>query len=298
MNEKMYCFMCDEMVYPTVKKVKNHYVLHQIGFDVENDVYLCPICNTEVAGKYVDKSLSQIYEEYLRNFDLSFSSFKEIRESYNLSQDMFAKTLGWGKKTVTRYENKQSLPQVEYLNVYRKLKSDKNSILHFLNQNKEMLGEDYYLISEKLNVDISMKSVHTLLYLLHNNPLYETQIMKYLFASDFESCKILGSPLTNLKYVHAPYGPIVDKRGELLKVISRYASMIPSDDDKICFVSDFKFDLKFFTKEEIAILDKIKVKFKGQSSKKLSDWSHQFVGWQKTKNGEEIGYHYLEDFNL
>ena len=53
-----------------------------------------------------DISLKQFYDEYRRRNNLLFpNEIKKIREKYNMSQTEFAKLLGMGAKTITRYEN-------------------------------------------------------------------------------------------------------------------------------------------------------------------------------------------------
>ena len=43
----------------------------------------------------------------------------------------------------------------------------------------------------------------------------------------------------------------------------------------------------------------MKIKFKRKTSKELSEWSHNFTGWQKTTDGQIIDYNkYIKDFNL
>ena len=54
-------------------------------------------------GKSGETEYADFYNEYLKKHNLSFKTLKEIRNSYNLSQELFAKALGWSKKTIVRY---------------------------------------------------------------------------------------------------------------------------------------------------------------------------------------------------
>ena len=69
---------------------------------------------------------------------MSFSKLKEIRESYNLSQELFAKSLGWSKRTIVRYENADSLPKNQYLQIYNKIKNNKNEFVNILKSNRKL----------------------------------------------------------------------------------------------------------------------------------------------------------------
>ena len=45
-------------------------------------------------------------------------------------------------------------------------------------------------------------------------------------------------------------------------------------------------------------MNKVKKTLKGKSAKELTNWSHRFSGWTKTKNGQKISYSYAKDFTL
>ena len=78
-----------------------------------------------------------------------------------------------------------------------------------------MVKEEYYKILSILPFSKEYKTVNTILYLLKNNKLCETSLMKHLFAVDFYNCKENKEAITNLKYAHLPYGPVVDSRNAL-----------------------------------------------------------------------------------
>lgn len=300
MAEKMYCFNCDKKVIPKKELVKNNYTINDENFSVLENEYKCPNCGMKLISEKLDESLENIYASYLKLNDLKLEDFKNIRKSINLSQDLFAKALGWSKKTITRYENGQSYPQKEYLEVYKKLKSNKNEIINILNSNRIKLGEEYYNILDKIKASIDVKTINTFLFMLENNPLYETQIMKNLFAIDFYSQKENGHPVTKLKYAKAPYGPIIDNRGNILNFLlqNNYLKIVYNNDDKLKFIAVQKYDKNLFNNNEIKVMKYIKEKFKNKTSQELSDWSHNFEGWKKTKNGQIIDYNYSKFLDL
>ena len=142
--KKMYCYHCDKMISPKKEKKKNEYQMHGKKFMVEEEVFSCPFCQTEIINDTLDQDLFHIYDEYLKTYGLSFEKLKEIRKSFHLSQEMFAKVLGWSKKTITRYENAQSLPQKEYLSVYQKIDHNKMEFIKLLEKRKDQLIEKEY----------------------------------------------------------------------------------------------------------------------------------------------------------
>ena len=293
----MYCFNCDKMVDFKKKKVNNEYTINDDVFNVEEYEYTCVHCGSELIDEVLDEQLSNIYETYLSIYSLKQTDFKDIRKSVNLSQELFAKALGWSKKTINRYENGETYPQKEYLKIYKKLKNNKDEIVTILNDNKIKLGNDYYKILNKINTTLDIKTINVFLYMLKDNNLYETQIMKNLFAVDFYSKKYEGHPISKMRYAKAPYGPIIDDRENILNFLLQhdYLKLVYTNDDKVKFSVDKKYDLSVFDKNEIKIMNYVKKKLLNKSSIELSEWSHTFEGWKKTKNGEIIDYNKFAD---
>lgn len=299
--EKMYCFECDKDVMGEVKLKKTKYTIHGREVVVDDLVFTCSICGTEYDFDELDEGLYRIYNAYLNLFGLSFEKLKEIRESLNLSQELFAEALGWSKKTITRYENAESLPQKEYLDTYISLLNNKDNIYNILKNNKNLSKEKYYKILDRINVDIDYKSINVILYILNKVILNRTQLMKYLFASDFLNYKLFNKTISNFKYAHAPFGPIVNNQDALLNLLIKqdYIKLASSvDDSAMLFAPLQDADLSCFNKDEIKVLDKIIDSFKGMSAKELSDWSHEFNGWTETKDGEIIDFKYAKELDI
>ena len=295
--EKMYCFTCDKEVYGNVRVEKTKYNVHGRDVYVDDHVFTCPNCKTEYNFDSVDEGLYKVYDAYLNLYGLSFKKLKEIRESLNLSQELFATVLGWSKKTITRYENAESLPQKEYLDTYINLTRDKNYIYYILKNNNSLTKKEYYKILDKINVDIDYKSINVVLYILNNGKLNRTQLMKHLFGVDFESYKLNNITISSFRYANAPFGPIVNNQDTLINFLIKndYISVESSKDDTfMLFVPSQKADLSCFNDDEIQVLDKIISTFKNKSAKELSDWSHGFKGWIDTKNGEIISFEYAK----
>ena len=144
MKKKVYCFTCNKDVEPNHKKEKNTYTVHKQKVTVEEEILSCPYCKNELMNEILDDSLYNIYNAYLKLYDLSFEKLKEIRNSYNLSQELFAIALGWSKRTIVRYENAESLPQNQYLAIYKKILNNKNEFLNILKSNQNSVDKTTY----------------------------------------------------------------------------------------------------------------------------------------------------------
>lgn len=299
--EKMYCYECDKDVFGEVKLKKTNHNIHGQNVVIDERVFTCPICGTEYDFDDYDTFVHDINIAYLNLFGLSFEKLREIRESLNLSQELFAEALGWSKKTITRYENAESLPQKEYLDTYISLLNNKDNIYNILKNNKNLSKGKYYKILDRINVDIDYKSINVILYILNKVILNRTQLMKYLFASDFLNYKLFNKTISNFKYAHAPFGPIVNNQDALLNLLIKqdYIKLASSvDDSAMLFAPLQDADLSCFNEDEIKVLDKIIDEFKGMSAKDLSDWSHKFKGWTETKDGEIIDFKYARELDI
>lgn len=300
MKNKTYCFTCDKMIYPKQKKLLREYKINGEKFKINEKVFLCPCCENEVDVPGYDQ-LKSAYEEYLKLYNLTFSDFKEIRKSYNLSQESFSKILGWSKKTITRYEKEESFPQKEYLDTYKNLKSSKAEMIKIMSYNKNRLGNDYYALLKQMELYEHVKTINSFLYMLKDNSLYSTSLMKNMFALDFASNKLFDTPITGLTYAKAPYGPIINDHEEIINYLlnNGYLGVLPVGEKNFKFKANTDYDINFFNDKELGLMKKIKETLKGKTAKELSDWSHTFLGWIETDNGKIIDYKkYKKYFNL
>ena len=295
--EKNYCFFCKDLVTCTEKKVKENYSYRNKNFMVEETKIYCSKCGNEVCPPDLDNALENIYNGYLNLYGLSLENFEQIRNSLNLSQEMFAYGLGWNKKSIIRYENREVIPSVEYLNTYKKLKENKDYFLDILRLNKNTIEEDiYYKIINKVNLNVDYKSRNAILYLLKGSSLYLMQILKCLFACDFLSYKNTCQSITKFKYAKLQYGPVVDKYKTIFDIMTKSGELKLGDlilingDIKNTYEINVEPDLKVFDAKEIEIMDEIKKKLRKKTAKELSDWSHDFKGWKETKIGKIIDY--------
>ena len=302
MKKMEYCYECNKDVEPIIKNEKNNYTYRDKEFMVFEENHYCPICNSELLNDNIDKSMYNIYNCYLKLFDLSFEKIKEIRTNLNLSQELMAKVFGWSKKSIVRYENAESVPQGEYLNMYITLNENPYYIIKLLEKQKNNFDKgEYYKVLKLLPFYSKYKTVNSILYLLDGNPLYETSLMKNIFTVDFQNYKENTCPITDLKYVHMPYGPVVEDRFDLYNFMIKngYIELETVDfDNATKFKSVFDYDEKIFNEDELEILSLVKNKLKKYSATNLSEWSHKFKGWKETKHGETISYDYASYLDI
>jgi len=104
---KDYCSKCNKIMDVGVKKKIEKFTVKGEPIEQENDVVYCLTCGEEIFNEeYDSKNLERAYDEYRKKHNLLTSNdIKEIRKKYGLSQKDFARILGFGEVTITRYEN-------------------------------------------------------------------------------------------------------------------------------------------------------------------------------------------------
>ena len=301
MKNKIYCYTCNKIVNAIIKNQNNSYTVRNKKININENILICPVCHSELYDDTLNDNLYDIYNEYLKTYNLSFETLKKIRNYYNLSQELFAKALGWTKRTIERYENAESLPQVKNLLIYKQIESNKNEFINILKSNKLLIEkETYFKIYNLINAELDLKTINTFLYILKDNYLTKTQIMKNLFSVDFQSYKERKVPITSLNYAHGTYGPIIDNKEAYLSLLIKqnYLEMVNDEEDNILFKPAQECNTSLFKEDEIAIMDEVLKTLKGKSASKLTTWSHKFKGWLDTKEGQKIKFDYSKYFEL
>lgn len=101
------CDVCRKEVEVNLVKVKSEFKIRDLNIEAEITIPHCMHCNEVVTIQEIEDENSQIlYEKYkeLKGL-LSAIEIINIRQKFNLSASDFAIILGFGEKTITRYEN-------------------------------------------------------------------------------------------------------------------------------------------------------------------------------------------------
>lgn len=288
--KKIYCYECSKEVEGEKKEILNTYLIRGEEVKVLEEVLVCNNCKQElmISEEDISKQMYNTNNEYLKLHNLSFEKIKQLRMNLGLSQSEFANKLGWSKKTIIRYENGQSLPQGEYLNFYERLASDINYFYE-----RTLCFEDNYM-------NQNIKGINSILYILKDNPLGITSIMKHLFGIDFYSLNNYGKQITNFKYARLPHGPVIDGYKNLidLLVFNGFIEWDIDDNGNLFYIQKKDFDISLFSKEELECLKYIKNIMHGKTAQELSQWSHNFIGWKETKTGSIINTSYASEIDF
>jgi hypothetical protein len=120
-----------------------------------------------------------------------------------------------------------------------------------------------------------------------------TKLNKILFFSDFLAYAKLGSPITGASYQKLKFGPapraLLPVRGELEAqgdlAVAPKAAFTPQR-----LIALRPPALERFSAAEISLVDHVIKALDGVGAKAVSDFSHEFCGWQVAAMGEDIPY--------
>ncbi|MBQ2446477.1 MAG: type II toxin-antitoxin system MqsA family antitoxin [Oscillospiraceae bacterium] len=114
----MYCPKCECDNESEVRIVSETYPVKGEDITIEAQVRFCRCCGNDIWDEELDsKNLKKAFGEYSRKHGLlQPEEIRSIREKYGISQVVFARILGFGDKTITRYEN-GSIPDATHNNL-------------------------------------------------------------------------------------------------------------------------------------------------------------------------------------
>lgn len=333
---RTYCEECGKEV--NTKIVIKNEVYNVLGenIEVEAKVLTCAECGEELFDEALDnQTLLNAYNEYRRRHKLlTADEIKCIREQYGLSQRSFAKLLNCGDKTIRRYEN-GSIQDKVHNSLLLFLKNPEN-MKAYLAENEVMLDEKQkaklLCNVEKLLEDNEIKYCRNinkvnwqqeptiengykifdyeklcavvLFFANKSAGLLKTKLLKLINYSDLLYFKEHGISITGNKYIHLPYGPVMQHYEYLfgsmeIDGIAHIDIVLDVGYESHQVIPDRKLPENSLTDAELEILDKVYMKFKNFGSVDISNYSHQEKGYIETKQGEVISYAYANelDFN-
>ena len=114
----MYCPHCASDVETHVREISETYPVKGEDITINAHVRFCNCCGKDIWDEKLDsQNLLDAYAKYREKYNLlTPGEIRAVREKYGLSQTAFARVLGLGDKTITRYEN-GSIPDAAQSNL-------------------------------------------------------------------------------------------------------------------------------------------------------------------------------------
>ena len=140
----MYCPNCEKEVESVVLTVPETYPVKGENITINANVRYCSCCHSDIWDDVLDsQNLLDAYAVYRTKHGLLHPiDIRATREMYNLSQTAFARILGLGDKTITRYEN-GSIPDSAPNNLIF-LCQQPSIFEHLLEKNKDKISHTDY----------------------------------------------------------------------------------------------------------------------------------------------------------
>lgn len=286
----------------------------------------CKSCNSLVYDFDLDNRASEIaIHKYNEEYGITKEEIVDLRNRFNLSQELFAKIIGCAKKTLISYEKGKSIPNDSYLIILRSLLSKPETIKTIIDANKEQFTEkEFNKINEKIATflpnntkqlifdseyipneyngysKLSKEKIYNMILYFANQTVLKTKLLKEMFYTDFLYYKNTCKSITGLEYAKLQFGPVPDQFESILNECSKenlieYKIEYNNQYESHNISANKEFDPSIFDEEELKILKQVKEKFKKFGSKDIVDFSHKEKAFTSPEFFDKISYDYAFD---
>ena len=335
-SEKRICSCCMEEHEVKTVLVMNHATFKNCAVDYEATYLFCELAEE----LYMDEQ--QIQDNDIRLKDayrkkeglLTSSDIIGIRAKYGISQSDLCKLLGWGGKTITRYESHQ-VQDKAHDTILKKIGQDPEWFLSLLDSAKDNLSSESYrkyfkaatILYEKDQdvylrkaIEASYAKFHGN-YMVHGNAelsldkvvdviryfassinvtsLYKVKLMKLMWYADALAYKIRGSAITGLVYQALPMGAVPVGHNFIIDL-----NDVPCEEVDMGETNAYHFSLvgeltfPTLSKEEKDILDVVIEKLGKMSKNDIVNFMHKEKAYVETAPRDIIQFKYVESLQI
>jgi hypothetical protein len=253
---------------------------------------------------------------------------------YGISQSDLCILLGWGGKTITRYESHQ-VQDKAHDTILKKLEQDPEWFLSLLNDTKENLSTESYqkymeaatALYEKDQDSYLRKAIEASYARFHGNQmlhgntelsldkvvdviryfaastritnLYKVKLMKLMWYADALSYKNRGFAITGLVYQALPMGAVPVGHNSIIDLRD-----VPCEEVDMGETNAYHFSLKgadsfpALSDEDINILDIVIEKLGKMSKNEIVSFMHEEQAYIETVPRDEISFKYAENLQI
>lgn len=257
-----------------------------------------------------------------------------IRTKYGISQSDLSLLLGWGGKTITRYEGHQ-VQDIAHDTILRKLQNDPEWFLALLEKAKVSLSADSYqkyyntAISlfeknhdsylrkaiqaryarytdnsiyngnRKLCLDTVVDVIRYFSNAMRVTNLYKVKLMKFLWYSDFLSYKRRGHAITGLVYQALPMGAVPIAHDSIIDLHGvEYDEIDMGDGTGYHFKESPNREYQNLSQEDMDILDEVIGIFGQYSTDAIVSAMHEEEAYKKTPPRDIISFQFAERLSI
>ena len=256
-----------------------------------------------------------------------------IRRKYGISQSDLCTVLGWGAKTITRYESHQ-VQDIAHDSILKRLDTDPEWFLEFLKTSQNKLDpsvykryydtasllfrktKDLYLrktiqaqyagfnASEEkcggaaLNLDKISDAIRYFANAVGMQFLYKVKLMKLLWYADNLSFKRYNHSMTGLAYASFPMGALPIGSEFIVELKGINYEVESHKYQAIHFLPTENKDYNYLSPEDIEVLDKVIAEFSGYTATKIVDRMHAERAYTETPEHDIIPYQYAKYLSI
>lgn len=138
---KNYCSNCESMQNTLVQKVHQKIEVKETFVEVDVTILTCQKCGEEIYDRKTEITNDIIvFDAYkIQKQMMDSKSLICLRKKYGTSQETLSKILGFGLKTITRYEN-GTIQDVTHDNLLRLIEEDINNFILLWEKRKSELS--------------------------------------------------------------------------------------------------------------------------------------------------------------
>lgn len=334
--EKRLCTCCMEEHEIKTIRMKEHTTFKNIPLDYQAVYFFCETAdelymNEEMLGKN-DIAMKDAYRKEMGL--LTSCEIGRVREKYGISQKDLCTLLGWGAKTITRYESHQ-IQDKAHDSILKKIAQDPEWFLYLLREARGLLAEksyhEYFETATALyeenqdnylrraiearyarfrneegfrgNQNLSLdKVVDVIRYLSGTSRvtnLYKVKLMKLLWYADALSYKKRGQTITGLVYQALPMGAVPVGHDFIINLKG-----VPCEEMDMGEFFAYHFylpgqkDCHFLEKEEKEILDIVIDKLGKMSKDEIVSFMHKEQAYKETAPRELISFAYAKNLQI
>ena len=335
-KERKLCLCCMEehdVSYVRLKE-KNLFKGQEVEYHVIYEY--CEVADEYIASDSMisinDISLKNAYREkvgLLTSFEI-----EKIRQKYGISQSDLAILLGWGEKTITRYESHQT-QDVAHDTILRKIDEDPEWYISLLKKSESKFSastyakyfetarqlyennQDEYLRrtihakyvkyeeideccgNQKLNLSKVVDMIRYFANSLKVKSLYKVKLMKMLWYSDALSYKRHGHSMSGLVYQALPMGAVPIQYNLIVDLKGvEHEDVDFGDSVGERFIPTPNKEYMYLSEEDIDILNKIIDVFGAATKDTIVDSMHKEQAYIETAPNDIIQYKYTLQLSL
>ena len=335
-KEEKLCICCMEKHNVKIVETTEKAIFKDVAVEYAAKYFYCDLAEE----LYMDEAMirendTNKKDAYRKKMGLLASNeIKSVRSKYAISQNDLCLLLGWGGKTITRYESHQVQDRA-HDTILKKLDKDPEWFLCLLEESKPSLNVEmykkYYNIGRTLyensqdrylrksieakyvrfkeeqmfngNVELTLDKVVDVIRYFSNSlevtNLYKVKLMKLMWYADCLSYKLRERAITGLVYQSLPMGAVPIGHDVIIDLKGVcYEEIDMGDGTAYHFVKSDNEEYSYIESDEKKILDEVICKLGKMSKDEIVDFMHKEEAYVKTLPKEIISFEYAKELRI